>query len=59
MAEAIQEKFSLGFRKDLIGEDGKYHRGWKGLILNGRYYKDWKGISLRLPEAPAFNVSKN
>jgi hypothetical protein len=31
MTEGIREQFGLGFRKDLRGDDGKYHRGWKGL----------------------------
>lgn len=31
MAEGIREQFGLGFRKDLVGADGKCHRGWKGL----------------------------
>lgn len=31
MAEGIKEQFGLGFRRDLKGGDGKWHRGWKGL----------------------------
>ena len=31
MTEGIREQFGLGFRKDLVSSDGKYHRGWKGL----------------------------
>ncbi|MCX6909598.1 MAG: hypothetical protein NTY01_16355, partial [Verrucomicrobia bacterium] len=46
MAEAIHEQFGLGFRKDLIGEDGKYHRGWKGLTC-------------RVPDLASVDVSRN
>jgi len=34
MSEAIHRQFGLGFRKDLKGQDEKYHRGRKGLFCH-------------------------
>lgn len=43
MTEAIHEQFGLGFRKDLKGQDGKWHRGWKGLSC---HVADLAGVDL-------------
>jgi hypothetical protein len=52
MTEGIKEQFGLGFRKDLKGADGKYHRGWKGLTCQVPVVAD-------TPPAELVDVSKN
>lgn len=56
MAEAIHEQFGLGFRKDLRGQDGKLHRGRKGLTC---HVSDLAGVDADAPVVDLVDVSKN
>ena len=55
MTEGIREQFGLGLRKDLIGQDGKYHRGWKGLTCQVRNIS----VVADAPDLAIVDVSKN
>jgi len=56
MAEGIREQFGLGFRKDLLGQDEKYHRGWKGLAC---HVPDLAGVDADAPVVDLVDVSRN
>lgn len=56
MTEGIHEQFGLGFRKDLVGADGKCHRGWKGLTCR---VPDLADVDADAPVVDLVDVSKN